>query len=140
MDIRSGLALGFLLAGLLSGYRPWQVGCAAILAMYVLVAAFPRSAASRVLFSRHGPSLEVSSMNRRECLRSAVGFLVIAGASLGTIYGLTLLEPWLGRNPWDVPALAALLFTYSIAFLMGLAGSFYLAIRAPFRPRAFPPT
>jgi len=139
MDIRSGVAFALLLAGILSGERPLQVGCTAILAMYVLVAAFPRSPLSKALFSQHAPSLDVSSMTRRACWHSAAGFLVIAAASLATIYGVTLFEPWLGRDPWDVPTLAALLFMYSIAFLMGLVGSLYLAFRAPFRPKAFPP-
>ena len=136
MSFRLTLGLALLVAGLFSGYRPWQVGCAIMLGMALVVLLLPRSRLGRALFSRHGPSLDAGQMTRQECLRSAVGFLVIAGGSIATIYGLSLLEPWLGRDPFDVPVVAMLLFMYSLFFLMGVVGATYLALRAPFRPRA----
>ena len=134
--LRFYLAVGVLSLGLFSSFRPFQIGSGFVLGLFVTAAVFPRSGATRLLFSQHGPSLDAEAMTRSECWKSARGFVVIALGAAATLYSLTLLEPWVGRDVFDVPILGMLFFMYALFFLMGIVGALYLALKAPFRPQA----
>lgn len=74
-------------------------------------------------------------MSRSQCLRSALGFGILGGIGLLTVVAVATLRTPGGSAPFDVPALAAVLFTYMMLSLMGLFGAVYLLVRAPFRPK-----
>jgi hypothetical protein len=101
-----------------------------------LMRIYPQSWWSRLLRSAVGPSLAAESLTRRECLRSAGAFTVIALLAFATIALLL----WLGvkltglRDPFDEPVVGVLLFTYFIVGLTALGGALYMLARAPFRP------
>lgn len=66
--LRFYLAIGVLSLGLFSSFRPFQIGSGVVLSLFVTASLFPRSAATRLLFSRHGPSLDAERMTRATSL------------------------------------------------------------------------
>ena len=94
----------------------------------------PKNWLDRALRSRVGPSLEVKTMSRGECARSAVKFFALGLTAIWILSVLASIGFRLSRNVLDsVPALVVL-FALSIFGLMGCVGGVYLLICAPFRP------
>ncbi|MGH7561058.1 MAG: hypothetical protein ACRENB_08555 [Gemmatimonadales bacterium] len=108
---------------------------AASFGLSILAASSPGTWLARLFFSSYGPRVDAERMTRRECLRSAAGFLVIAAIGLGTsiviVWAGDRLLAGFGRQ-WMRDAL---MIGYAIIGAIGLGASLYLLVCAPFRPR-----
>lgn len=101
-----------------------------------LLTRFPRSRATRLLWSEVGPSTRVERMTRGEALGSARGFLIIALASAAIGYGaITLGDRLYGRFDRD-QTFSALMFMAALGMMLGLGGALAIGVRGLFRPRS----
>lgn len=114
------------------------LGYAVLFGLPLSVVVFPRSRWAKLLYTHVGPSLDYRSMTRSSCLRGAAVFAILGIASLTASFGtFSLADAIFGplRHPLPVEAL---FFAYFLMGAMGLVASFYLLVRAPFRPLALP--
>ena len=106
----------------------------AIVVLILSMVWFPRAWWTRMLRTRHGPGTDYQNMTRSEVLRSAGGFLGIAGFGLLTVVVAVWVGNWLYGDVDRSQPLSALMFMSTLVMMMGVAGAGYLGIRAVFRP------